>query len=506
MQGGGLHYANPVEMDRQQQYHAQTHSSSDPRRLQKQKSIGGIVAENFFGVSSAPKVARVPPGYTVYFTSTGRPYLQKIQPDNDDEAAMEHKRIEFPMSVSREEMGERFGVGIYLYFDFLWFLCWTNFILVLLALGNFIPHLYYDHEGVLTHLHLNGFWSQAFLLTYISPDNLRPWRYTTIIAVVLWFLFGPVYMRRVKSYLAKNEIMDLEEMEVEDYIMDNQRITAHGRAVRLGVSLVISAVLLAVSAVVTAIIVALPNIFSEQFNELNSASDNLFTAAIVAVFLKCSNMAWQILCLALTKFEKHKTWSSFRTHQTLKYFIFKLLNVLIMYLYRFLSGKSSDVCTLNGLGDQFLFIIILDLTVQNLWEIFHAWFLRKVNENKGMKGTGSNEASRPEFDLADEYLEVLYRQFILYLGMPLFPLITLLGLICNILEYRLDKYRLLRICQHPRGMQASMKRFLVFFLFSTALVALVCYPFGTVWLLTGGAYKNCRNQLFSGVYNQTITS
>ena len=40
-----------------------------------------------------------------------------------------------------------------------------------------------------------------------------------------------------------------------------------------------------------------------------------------------------------------------------------------------------------------------------------------------------------DFDLADEYVEVFYRQFIIILGMTVFPAITALGAVAYIIEY-----------------------------------------------------------------------
>ena len=39
-----------------------------------------------------------------------------------------------------------------------------------------------------------------------------------------------------------------------------------------------------------------------------------------------------------------------------------------------------------------------------------------------------------DFDLADEYVEVFYRQFIIILGMTVFPAITALGAVAYIIE------------------------------------------------------------------------
>lgn len=61
--------------------------------------------------------------------------------------------------------------------------------------------------------------------------------------------------------------------------------------------------------------------------------------------------------------------------------------------------------------------------------------------------------------------------------MSVFPMVSLLGLVTNILEYPLDKFRMLRICQKPKRLDISMKRFLIVWLAVTAAAALVSYPY-----------------------------
>jgi len=203
------------------------------------------------------------------------------------------------------------------------------------------------------------------------------------------------------------------------------------------------------------------------------------------MFMTMVNMAWKRVCVWLTRIERHVTWTKFRQHNTLKFFLFKMLNVLAMYASRVLVPKicpeipnikkfcNNSSCLTSSVGVQLLFLLVFDLTVQNMWEISFGWFRAKVNERRGMMGKGSNDSVRPEFDVAEEYLEVMYRQFIVYLAFAIVPLAPVLGLVCNIVEYRVDKYRLLRICQHPRGLQGSMRNFLTFFLSYSAKVCKV---------------------------------
>eukprot|EP01113_Clastostelium_recurvatum_P027788 TRINITY_DN3362_c0_g1_i2.p1 TRINITY_DN3362_c0_g1~~TRINITY_DN3362_c0_g1_i2.p1 ORF type:complete len:507 (+),score=104.12 TRINITY_DN3362_c0_g1_i2:162-1682(+) len=497
---------------------AHTYDGADrgERRLRKQPSLGGRFAEHVFGYHSVrEKAYRVPEGFNVHFSRDGRPYLLRLSETdaNDKEAVNEHKRVHLPLSCSREELGRHFGVGIYLFFDFLWFLCWTNAFLVLVSLGNFIPHVLYDRSDVLAPAGLDRVWDRAFLLSYISPLNSLPWVITNAVMLISSFLFGPIYSIRVKKYLRRHDLEDLDDaLDVEDFIADNQRISRKSKVVRMSFSYIVFVILLAISSAVSFLIVYLANQYlGKIYTYAQYAS--IISAAIVAVVIVFTNFIWQRLCQYLNRLERHHTWSSFRTHLTLKYFLFKLLNVLIMYLSRWVvkryfmvdNSASTVDCVLYGVGDQFLFIILFDMTASHMWKLFSAWAQKLIGRRRGMIGEGSNDSARPQFDLADLYLSVLYRQFIIYLGMPIFPLISILGLVCNLLEYRLDKYRLLRICHHPKGMQASMKRFLTFFMFSTAFVALLSFPFGSMWLFIRYTTVNCT-QLFSNTPSLIPTS
>ena len=90
-----------------------------------------------------------------------------------------------------------------------------------------------------------------------------------------------------------------------------------------------------------------------------------------------------------------------------------------------------------------------------------------------MNSQTSNEAAKDEFDISDEYVHQLYRLFIMYLGMSVFPLIGLLSLLGSLIEYPLDKLRMLRVCQRPKRLESSMKNFTILFLFGTAVAALL---------------------------------
>jgi len=188
--------------------------------------------------------------------------------------------------------------------------------------------------------------------------------------------------------------------------------------------------------------------------------------------------------------EKHSTWSTLRKHEGMKLISFKLLNVLAFYLGAFLASKTKEVlnnanrCYMEDTGLKFLTLILTDMFVFNFIEICVPLIKSKVtNSIRSLRNTGGDDDAKPEFDVAQEYLELFYRQFVIYIGTLVFPLMSVCGLISNVIEFPLDKYRMMRICKKPQRLDLSMKSLLLFWMVSIAVIALVGFPQGPIWVM-----------------------
>jgi len=161
-----------------------------------------------------------------------------------------------------------------------------------------------------------------------------------------------------------------------------------------------------------------------------------------------------------------------------------------VYINRYLISPKGD-CVIASIGDQFLLLLISDFTVGNILDMLASYVMYKIAMIRGPKGKGSNESVKPDFDVAEEYLRLLYRQFVVCLGMPIFPWLPLLGIICHIVDYKVSKYILLNYCQQTYHLRGSMKKFLTFYLFCTAILAGASFPFGAAWILTNYTFSRC---------------
>jgi len=196
----------------------------------------------------------------------------------------------------------------------------------------------------------------------------------------------------------------------------------------------------------------------------------------------------------MTAFERHKSWGLYRKHNMIKIVAFRLCNVSAMYA-GLQFAFSTGGCVLRSSGTKFFSLILTDLVVMNMLEYISPMLMSRLSTVIPMMNPKrGDEAQLPEFDVAFEYLEVFYRQFVIYIGMFVFPMMALLGFITNVLELPLDKFRMLYVCQRPRRLEMSMKRFLIVYLLVTAMAALVTWPQGGVWMLTA---TRGRNQYFN---------
>lgn len=134
-----------------------------------------------------------------------------------------------------------------------------------------------------------------------------------------------------------------------------------------------------------------------------------------------------------------------------------------------------------------LIIVIHFFKIGNIAEIVYPIVYRKIASCFTKKKISKyNDVARPEFEVADEYLELFIRQYIIYIGMTFVPILPILGLISNLLEILVDRYRLMRLTKTPPYLRGSMRHFLVFFMFITSLISLLMYPYGT--FLTLGSF------------------
>jgi hypothetical protein len=453
----------------------------------------GVTGPRQPGAGALVEPPPVPEGMEVRISKHGTPYFAPIAADMDDEVAQnEHVRANMSVFAGKDDIIQRYGIGIWLYFDFIKFLALMNLIMFGIGLINWVPHMLErrspldpGEEVPLEETDLDFLFASSYrrsMSRYYFP--------TTALGIVFGFCIGPLYYLRVRRFYAARAEVEHKRDEFAGTDVDIIRANVHYSPSQRSRRVLGSYLLFALS-------LAISGSFTFLITKAFSGSSASLTSFLASLVVSLSNYAWKRVCVRLTEAERHATWSRFRKHATVKFFGFKMLNMLVLYVAKELAGgvldtrEATSVCVLAETGNQFFFLLLLDVTLFNIVEVVAPLIAMRL---KGGKGKGDDEA-RPEFDLSEEFLELLYRHTIVLLGMGSFPIIAGFGMVANMLEYRVDLFRLTRICQKPKVQRHSLKRFIVFFLFVTSVAALASWPNGTAWVLSSkrskSGYANC---------------
>jgi hypothetical protein len=505
-------------------------------------------------------IADVPVGYELLWNASGMPYLSKKADEHDDvDAEMEHVAEQLPFRISFDEIERRFGVGTRVYWHFLTFIIVTNLILGIVVgagWGQYYgvnradsiatahcsevagPFYIVPNRGFAENANINDTalasitqplktlldggstggltrgnlsvrqfqFGELFVSAY-SPGNRVAWIVTCAIAAILTHVFPFAFY-----YYIKKRVIAKKQNEYDNpfafsglestQIPGNDRVTEFERTLRIFASVALYLALLAISFV---IIFVLERAKQSNRGKLTISGVDIIDIA-VTLTVTVINIVFGAVAGFMTTFEKHLTYSQYRRSHTLKLYSFKIFNVIAMYTAVGAVALSA-VCPYFDAGRKFLILIITEMVVQNLLEILLPWFKMRILPLLSTKfaGSGSDESNRPEFDLAQEYLELLYRQFIIYVGFSTFPLLPLFGFLVNLVEYPLDKYRMTKVCQRPKRVDVSLKWLLSLLLMANAILALALPPLGTAWILAGkeppGSFYN-SNEEFCPVFGE----
>lgn len=209
----------------------------------------------------------------------------------------------------------------------------------------------------------------------------------------------------------------------------------------------------------------------------------------------------------LTSFEKHTKTSSYGMHKTVKLFFFKAFIVSTVTIFQRFAAMITDSekeCPMRPEAMDFFSIILTDLVVSNIIDWAFAMFEAHSKRKNVLKG---KKVSPISFDVASENFELLYRQYVMYLGMSVFPLIVPFTILTFVIEYFLDKKRLVRYVDDEKKMSGDNPRRLSGLLFVMALIAFVMWPDGCLFTVFGNKFDTeyiCECSVFGYCNNEGI--
>jgi len=456
----------------------------------------------------------------IAYTKHGNPYISQTG-DGHASALNEYAPTDVSVFCSDEELGKVYGPQITQYFNFLKFIIFTNFVFFLISLISFVPHalntgdrLKSVNAGFLQTGTSTSELDLLFLASY-QPSSDGSWSAMMALASLLSFATGPLYLL-ASTFIFKDYIGATErDIAAEDDVIPENKEETTGYTIRLILHYPLFIICCCIPGVIMYFVLfhifyaVVQGSYDEGqkgsgagFSEAAPLLLSLVPSAIVAV----ANILFGMVVDKLNMWDKHPSWSTFRNHRMFKILLFRIFNVMCLFSFKYYSDMPFYTCLTQRIAFQVFTFILMDITVNNFIEIFLPGILSAVGScfAKDAVAEGSDDDQKPDFELSEEYFEIIYRQFIMYMGISVFPMISVITLLTNILELFVDRYRLIRVCAKPKGMVPGGRRRLFVQLMFAALCGLVAFPCGAIWFASGFLCWPCPQ--YSGSTTFTASS
>ena len=217
--------------------------------------------------------------------------------------------------------------------------------------------------------------------------------------------------------------------------------------------------------------ILIPDINPENFQLSGNYNIYNFGAQIiVSLCFVLIDLLWRLCCTLLTSLEAHKYSTSFRKSNCFKSFFSRIIMFNIFNIVHQSNSQTINLLLLNTLLAPFI-------------DLLSIYLYNKICFCICCTSTSRNSDSEFQllFNLADEYTQLLFRQYLINQTCLYIPIAPFIGLLGCIIEYWTDKYKLLKLCKHPERNNSQFVFLTALFMFVNLLALPFSYPYGWVF-------------------------
>jgi len=231
--------------------------------------------------------------------------------------------------------------------------------------------------------------------------------------------------------------------------------------------------------------------------------DNQYLISIaLSGALTLFNIVWKLICHRVTKMERHEYYTDFYRSYFVKTYCFRICSTMILFgISRLSVFSSSDIpaqCQFSSLSQLYTVTLFSELA-SAFW---NSIILKYLMSNKKLqnaflflickKNMFGDDEYMPEFVLVEEYVDLLYKQLLVLLGVTVFPLMALGMSFTLLIKLFLDRVQLKWYCRKVAITNSSFKTILIFLNFLNVFLAVFLPPTGVLWIVLG-KFDKCNN-------------
>ena len=402
--------------------------------------------------------------------------------------------------VDLRDLVSYYGFGYFVYFDLV--LVSMYFVVALFFL-QLVPFAWYAHDvrpafeasdasaagGNSSTFRLSGY-GDLFITNY-TPRQAGAWYAMNIIMVVLAVLwpFAVLYrIRKKRAEFIDDKLMvgcELEQRDA-DRIIRYKQVESRGKKLTVedpveqwsNLSLVLRYLL---AAFAFCGLVGFTAVFS--YYGTRKYEDDPIISVLIAILVQVLNSAYFGVGYLTTMALPIRTWTAFQKAYAAKLVLFRVCQQIAVFTFKSYRGS----CAYYVIGEQFFFMLLTDLILGNLLEITGPVVvsqLKKFIHTHTSFFLGITKAELdPQFEISVEYLELFGRNYIMYMASVIFPLATVLSFLGLLIDYWLDKWRLMKVSAVQRSRLDGEQRMFVSGMLWLSIICAFFTPWAGMLLL-----------------------
>lgn len=222
----------------------------------------------------------------------------------------------------------------------------------------------------------------------------------------------------------------------------------------------------------------------------------LLVSASLSIALTIANVLWQLLSYFSTFLEQHASMREFNKSYFLKTYIFRMSSTLLLFCISqlkyfnhnsFYANVSTEYpsCPYERLTQLYSVTLLMEIVSSIISTLVVMPIQRRIILKCCRKSYETENDFMPEFSIPEEFSDLLYKQFLVMLGLPVFPTIGFWMCFVLMSEWLFDRIKLIKFSKPVPRTTNTFKNILFVVNLFNVILAICVPPNGFLWVIFG---------------------